>query len=151
LTRCPDRSGLLAIRGEQSYKFLKRNKLPISDVSEPNPDIPKIKISDKSNIDINNFKIDLSKKQTDGFKNAIISKYHALLTFLKDQEFKISKGVTHLDVRNQMLKYGLSKKATNIVTKAFEYAKYSPYTLDKNDAILFNRAVSTILKNLGVV
>jgi len=135
----------------KSYKFFKRNKLPISDVSEPNPDIPKIKISDKSNIDINNFKIDLSKKQTDGFKNAIISKYHALLTFLKDQEFKISKGVTHLDVRNQMLKYGLSKKATNIVTKAFEYAKYSPYTLDRKDAILFNRAVSTILKNFGVV
>ena len=133
------------------YKFFKRKKLPTSDVFEPYQDISNIKISNKSNIDINNFTIDLSKKQTDGFKNVIISKYHALLTFLTDQDFNICRGVTHLDIRNQMLKYGLSKKATNIVTKAFEYAKYSPYTLDKNDAILFNRAVSTILKNLGVV
>jgi len=49
-----------------------------------------------------------------------------------------------------MLKKGFSRRPTNIVTKAFEYAKYSPYSFDKKDVILFNKSVKVILKNLGV-
>ena len=112
---------------------------------------PKVDISEKSKFNISDFTIDLSKRQKDGFKNSIIKKYQSLLNFLAGFDFNISKGVTHLDVRKQMLKFGFSRKATNVVTKVFEYAKYSPYSLDKKDVAMFNKSVSIILKKIGAI
>ena len=105
----------------------------------------------KTRVDFNEFTIDTSSKkcEKDAFKKAIISKYESLISFLSKHGMKINSGVTHLDMQEKMLKEGFSKKATNIVTKAFEYAMYSQYDIDKKDVTLFNKHIVIILKNAG--
>ena len=107
--------------------------------------------SEKIEIDVNDFTIDASsvKHGTDGFRDAIISKYQTLLHFLSSRGMMFNLGITHLDIRRRMLKEGFSRRATNVVTKAFEYAMYSEYPLDEKDITLFNKHIIIILKNAG--
>jgi len=128
-----------------------KKSIPASKDIKPIEIVSDIDVSKKPKIDISDFTIDLSKRQTDGFKNAVIKKYQSLLSFLSTYNFNVNKGVTHLDIRKQMLKFGFSRKATNVVTKAFEYAKFSPYILDKKDVALFNKSITSIIENLGAV
>lgn len=130
--------------------FFKKETPSVMYTSSQAPVVTPYKL-DKTRVDFNEFTIDTSSKtyEKDAFRKAIISKYESLISFLSNHGMIINSGVTHLDMRKKMLKEGFSKKATNIVTNAFEYAMYSQYNIDEKDVTLFNKNIVIILKNAG--
>jgi len=130
--------------------FIKKQTPSVMYTSSKTPVVTPYKL-DKTRVDLNEYTIDtsLKKYEKDAFKKAIISKYESLINFLSKHGMIINSGVTHLDMQEKMLKEGFSKKATNIVTEAFEYAMYSQYDMDKKEVTLFNEHIVIILKNAG--
>jgi len=93
-------------------------------------DIPQVS-SEK--VDIGDFSINVnSLNQSDfDYRESIISQYQILLRYLSERGMVFNSGITHLDVKNRMIKEGFSKRAINVVTKNFEYAMYSQFPISK--------------------
>ena len=101
-------------------------------------------------IDEKDFLVDVDKTSDAELGDLLISSYQSLIGFLRDNGMSLKTGVTHLDVRKKMINEGFSRSATNVVTKAFEYAMYSPYPIEKKHVSLFNTNISIILSEGGV-
>jgi len=127
------------IKKETIKKFVKQSE-----------GISKLDKTEKEKIKLSDFTVDFKVYQKSDFNKAIKQKYNHLIDFLSSRGLTVKKDYTHREIREQMLIEGFSKRSTNIVTKAFEYAKYSPYIFEKNDVLLFNKSVANILKKIGV-
>ncbi|MFW6121028.1 MAG: hypothetical protein ACOC80_09055, partial [Petrotogales bacterium] len=135
-------------RKEVIHFFTKEK--PSTDTFTPQEESVVPPIVKKPIMNLNEFMAETSGKSRDELKQSIIKKYQQFIGYLSKTGISLNRGVTHLDIRRELLKQGFSNSATNKVTKAFEYAMYSPYTLDEIDVSLFNRNLRTLLQKLGV-
>lgn len=131
--------------------FLFRKRLPLLQ-SKKKPSQTAVVLSkrlfEKICADENGHTIDFSAKKNGDLKDAIVSRYNALLRFLTTQGIMFIPSSTHLDIKNELLKKDLPKKAIENLTETFEIAMYSTHPLNEEDVSVFNVNMLNILKNL---
>ncbi len=111
--------------------------------------ISKLRPSGKTYFEKNEMMIDNCTAQNGNLKYGIVSQYRLLLRFLSSRGIAFTSSNTHLDIRNKLIEIGLPKKTINDVTKTFEIAVYSPYPIYKEDIIVFDKNVFSVLTNFG--
>jgi len=139
---------IIIIFREKLFFFFKRSRLyPIKDFNIME-DVSKIKKTLDKKPDLKDYIIDINKFKSYNMNDSIIEKYRYFIILFLERFKSLKKGSTHLDIRREMLKKGFSRRATNIITKSFEYAMYSPYSFEESDILLFNKSMLIILKNI---
>ena len=134
---------------KKSFVFLKKEKsspkltIPSSDI------ISKLRPSGKTYLEKNEMPIDFCTAQNGNLKYGIVSQYRLLIRFLSSRGIAFTSGSTHLDIRNKLIEIGLPKKTIDDVTKTFEIAVYSPYPIYKEDVIVFDNNIFSVLTNFG--
>jgi len=134
---------------KKSFVFLKKER-PSPKLTIPSSNIiSKLRPSGKNNLEKNEMMIDSYTIQDSNLKYGIVSQYRLLLRFLSSRGIAFTSSNTHLDIRNKLLEIGLPKKTINDVTKTFEIAVYSPYPIYKEDIIVFDKNIFSVLTNFG--
>jgi len=131
--------------------FLFRKRLPLLQSKKKPSQTAAVlskRLFEKICADENGHTIDFSAKKNGDFKDAIVSRYNALLRFLTTQGIMFIPSSTHLDIKNELLKKDLPKKAIENLTETFEIAMYSTHPLNEEDVSVFNVNMLNILKNL---
>jgi hypothetical protein len=139
---------IILIFRQKIFYILSKNRITSKRLEKTYKDFSKPYILQKMQFDINDFIVDTEQHKTDEIRNSFIEKYQQFLMVFKEKIDGFSTGITHLDVRRQMLKMGFSRIATNYITKCFEYAMYSPHSFEKSDISLFNKSMFSILRKM---
>ena len=79
------------------------------------------------------------------FKQRIVKQYRLLIRFLSSKGFNIHPSHTHLDIQKNLIGTGSSKKAVDMVTSQFERARYSLHPAQKEDIIVVDKNLFTII------
>jgi len=79
------------------------------------------------------------------FKQRIVKQYRLLIRFLSSKGFNIRPNHTHLDIQRNLIGTGSSKKAVDMITSQFERARYSLHPAQKEDIIVIDKNLFTII------
>jgi len=79
------------------------------------------------------------------FKQRIVKQYRLLIRFLSSKGFNIHPSHTHLDIQKNLIGTGSSKKAVDMITSQFEHARYSLHPAQKEDIIVVDKNLFTII------
>ena len=92
---------------------------------------------------------DISSTTDSDIREAIILRYHQLISVLSSKGVRFSPSSTHCDIKNTLIQQGFSKDATEVITDLFELAQYSPYPLGTKEAVMFNANLHALMETLG--
>jgi len=88
---------------------------------------------------------DVSLNPAETFRQRIVKQYRLLIRFLSSKGFNIHPSHTHLDIQRSLIGTGSSKKAVDMITSQFEHARYSLHPVQKEDIIMVDKNLFTII------